>query len=112
MKVSILDDYCDTLRTLDCFGKLDGHDVTVWTDHTDDVDVLASRLQDTEVLVLIRERTAIRAPLLFLLRFWVETLRTSTPVARHLAPQSFWSNLSRVPQNRSLYLCCVSAPLP
>ena len=64
MRVTILDDYCDTLRTLDCFTKLDGHDVTVWTDHTDDIDVLTSRLRDTEALVLIRERTAIRAPLL------------------------------------------------
>ena len=64
MKVSILDDYCDTLRTLDCFAKLDRHDVTVWTDHTDDVDVLASRLHDTEALVLIRERTAVHAALL------------------------------------------------
>jgi len=64
MKVSILDDYCDTLRTLECFAKLDGHDVTVWTDHIDDIDVLAERLHDTEALVLIRERTAIRAPLL------------------------------------------------
>ena len=64
MKVTILDDYCDTLRTLDCFSKLDDHDVTVWTDHTDDIDVLVDRLQDTEALVLIRERTAIRAPLL------------------------------------------------
>jgi D-3-phosphoglycerate dehydrogenase len=64
VKVTILDDYCDTLRTLDCFTKLDGHDVTVWTDHTDDVEVLAERLRDTEALVLIRERTAVRAPLL------------------------------------------------
>ena len=64
MKVTILDDYCDTLRTLDCFRTLDDHDVTVWTDHTDDIDVLADRLRDTEALVLIRERTAIRAPLL------------------------------------------------
>jgi len=64
VRVTILDDYCDTLRTLDCFAKLDGHDVTVWTDHSDDVDVLATRLADTEALVLIRERTAIRAPLL------------------------------------------------
>ena len=30
MKISILDDYFDTLRTLDCFHKLDGHDVTIW----------------------------------------------------------------------------------
>ena len=64
MKISILDDYFDTLRTLPCFGKLDGHDVTVWNDHVQDIDVLAERLRDTEVLVLIRERTQIRAPLL------------------------------------------------
>jgi D-3-phosphoglycerate dehydrogenase len=64
MKISILDDYFDTLRTLACFSKLDGHEVTVWTDHMQDTDVLAERLKDTEVLVLIRERTQIRAPLL------------------------------------------------
>ena len=64
MKITILDDWFDTLRTLPCFAKLEGHQVTVWTDHVEDVDVLAQRLADTEVLVLIRERTAIRAPLL------------------------------------------------
>ena len=64
MKISILDDYHDTLRSLDCFQKLAGHEVTIWNDHVQDVDALAERLRDTEVLVLIRERTEIRAPLL------------------------------------------------
>ncbi len=64
MNITILDDYFDTLRTLDCFRKLDGHRVTVWNDHVDDVDELAQRLADTEVLILIRERTAIRRPLI------------------------------------------------
>ncbi|TMH02663.1 MAG: D-2-hydroxyacid dehydrogenase family protein [Betaproteobacteria bacterium] len=64
MKISILDDYHDTLRTLGCFGKLAGHDVEIWNDHVQDVDTLAKRLKDTEALVLIRERTQIRAPLL------------------------------------------------
>ena len=64
MKISILDDYHDTLRTLDCFGKLSGHDVTIWNDHLQETDALAGRLKDTEILVLIRERTKIRAPLL------------------------------------------------
>jgi D-3-phosphoglycerate dehydrogenase len=64
MKISILDDYFDTLRTLDCYRKLTGHDVTIWNDHVQDVDTLAERLKDTEVLVLIRERTQIREPLL------------------------------------------------
>ena len=64
MKISILDDYHDTLRTLDCFKKLAGHELTIWNDHVQDVDALAERLRDTEALVLIRERTEIRAPLL------------------------------------------------
>jgi D-3-phosphoglycerate dehydrogenase len=64
MKISILDDYFDTLRTLPCFEKLKGHDVEVWNDHVQDVETLAARLRETEVLVLIRERTEIRAPLL------------------------------------------------
>ena len=64
MKISILDDYHDTLRTLDCFKKLSGHEIKIWNDHVQDVDALAERLRDTEVLVLIRERTEIRAPLL------------------------------------------------
>jgi D-3-phosphoglycerate dehydrogenase / 2-oxoglutarate reductase len=64
MKISILDDYHDTLRTLTCFQKLAGHDVEIWTDHVQDVDILAQRLKDAEVLVLIRERTNIRASLL------------------------------------------------
>src|SRR5438128_11378782 len=64
MQISILDDYHDTVRTLTCFKKLDGHDVTVWNDHVQDIDALADRLKDTEVLVLIRERTKIRAALL------------------------------------------------
>lgn len=64
MKVTILDDWYDTLRHLPCFAKLDGHDVTIWNDHVDDIDALAERLKDTEALVLFRERTAIRKALL------------------------------------------------
>ena len=64
MKVAILDDYHDTLRTLECFRRLDGHDVEVWTDHEQDTERLAARLKDAEALVLIRERTKIQAPLL------------------------------------------------
>jgi D-3-phosphoglycerate dehydrogenase len=64
VKISILDDYFDTVRTLDCFAKLAAYDVQIWNDHVQDVDVLAERLSDTEALVLIRERTQIRGPLL------------------------------------------------
>ena len=64
MKISILDDYFDTVRTLACFGQLAGHEVAVWNDHVQDLEALTERLRDTEVLVLIRERTQIRAPLI------------------------------------------------
>src|SRR5580692_10914739 len=64
MKVSILDDYHDTVRTLPSFEKLKGRDVTIWNDHVQDTDALVERLRDTEVLVLIRERTKIRNALL------------------------------------------------
>jgi D-3-phosphoglycerate dehydrogenase len=64
MNVAILDDWFDTLRTLECFEKLAGHDVTVFTDHVQDTDALAERLAGFDALVLIRERTEIRAPLL------------------------------------------------
>ncbi|MGZ5145847.1 MAG: D-2-hydroxyacid dehydrogenase family protein [Burkholderiales bacterium] len=64
MKITILDDYQNVVRTLDAFKKLEGHDVTIWNDHTKDNDVLAERLKDTEALVLIRERTPIRAALI------------------------------------------------
>jgi D-3-phosphoglycerate dehydrogenase len=63
MNIAIFDDYHDTVRTLPCFAKLAGHAVTIWNDHVEDTDALAARLADAEALVLIRERTAIRAPL-------------------------------------------------
>ena len=64
MKIAILDDWFDTLRGLPCYAKLQGHDVTVFTDHVEDPATLAARLTDTEALVLFRERTAITADLL------------------------------------------------
>lgn len=64
MKVHILDDWFDTLRTLPCYAKLENHDVTVWTDHVEDPAVLASRLEAADAVVLFRERTKITADLL------------------------------------------------
>jgi D-3-phosphoglycerate dehydrogenase len=64
MNITVLDDWQDTVRTLPAFAKVADHQVTIWNDHTKDVDVLAKRLADTEALCLIRERTPIRAALL------------------------------------------------
>lgn len=64
MKVHILDDWFDTLRTLPCFELLSDHDVTVWTDHEPDPAALSERVYEAEALVLFRERTKIGADLL------------------------------------------------
>lgn len=63
MNISILDDYQNIVPALASFSKLAGHSVKVWNDHSKRVDTLASRLKDTEALVLIRERTPIPAAL-------------------------------------------------
>ena len=64
MKITVLDDYQNTVRTLPAFQKVARFDVEIWNDHVKDVDVLAERLKDTEALALIRERTPIQRPLL------------------------------------------------
>jgi D-3-phosphoglycerate dehydrogenase len=64
MKIAILDDYQDTVRRLDCFKLLDGHDVKVFTNSARGAGQLAVRLASFDALVLIRERTAFPRPLL------------------------------------------------
>jgi len=64
MHVVIPDDYQDVVRTLDCFEKLNGFDVTIYSDSVKDVETLATHFQEADALVLIRERTAIREELL------------------------------------------------
>jgi D-3-phosphoglycerate dehydrogenase len=64
VKIAVLDDWQDTVRTLPAFAKVRDHDVTIWNDHTKDVDELARRLKDVQAVTLLRERTPIRAPLI------------------------------------------------
>ena len=64
MKLAILDDWFDTLRGLPCFARLEGIDVTVFTDHEPDLERLAARLQGFDAVVLFRERTAITRALI------------------------------------------------
>lgn len=64
MNITILDDYQDVVRHLDCFPILSGHNVRVFNDRARGEGQLAVRLRDTEALVLIRERTRITATLL------------------------------------------------
>lgn len=64
MRITILDDYQDAVRQLDCFKILDGHDVQILKQSYADPHELAEKLKNTEALVLIRERTKISAELL------------------------------------------------
>jgi len=64
MKIAILDDYHDSARSTRAFAALENHDVTVWTDHTENTETLAARLKDIEALILIRERTTVTSELL------------------------------------------------
>jgi D-3-phosphoglycerate dehydrogenase / 2-oxoglutarate reductase len=64
MKIAILDDYQDCVRTLDCFGRLRGHDVRVLNETIADPRELAARLDGVEALVLIRERTRVTRELI------------------------------------------------
>ena len=64
MNIVILDDYQDAVRKLSCAACLDGFNVKVFTNTVKGVGQLAVRLRDAEVIVLIRERTAITRQLI------------------------------------------------
>jgi D-3-phosphoglycerate dehydrogenase len=64
MKIAILDDYQDAVRTLPCFSLLDGHEVKVFNSSARGMGQLAIRLAAFDALVLIRERTSLPRALL------------------------------------------------
>ncbi|WP_085317303.1 D-2-hydroxyacid dehydrogenase family protein [Derxia lacustris] len=64
MNIAVLDDYQDAVRHLDCFKRLDGHTVKIFTNTVKGVGQLSVRLRDAEALVLIRERTRLNAAVL------------------------------------------------
>ena len=63
MKIAILDDYQNVVESLECYSKLEQHDVTVFTE-TYPEDELVLKLREFDALVLIRERTDITESLL------------------------------------------------
>ncbi|MDI9310514.1 MAG: D-2-hydroxyacid dehydrogenase family protein [Limnohabitans sp.] len=64
MKITILDDYQNIIQKLDCFNLLEGQEVQILHTSEKDTDQLSKLLQDTEILVLTRERTEISESLL------------------------------------------------
>jgi D-3-phosphoglycerate dehydrogenase / 2-oxoglutarate reductase len=64
MNIVIPDDYQDCVKTLDCFSKLEAHQVTIYNDTVKDIDALVERFKDAQAIVLTRERTRINEELL------------------------------------------------
>jgi D-3-phosphoglycerate dehydrogenase len=64
MRVAILDDFQDVVRHLDCFVRLAGHEVKVFSHRAKGLGQLAARLAGFDAIVLTRERTAVGEALL------------------------------------------------
>ena len=64
MNLTVLDDYTNIVRTLPCINTLGDNALTVYTDCERSIDVLADRLQHTDALLLLRERTRVTAELI------------------------------------------------
>lgn len=64
IKITILDDYQNAVKTLNCFKKIEHLPVEIINYNETDEDKLAELLHDTTILVLIRERTKISESLL------------------------------------------------
>jgi D-3-phosphoglycerate dehydrogenase len=58
MKIAVIDDYQNAFKTLNCFAKLSGHQVTSFTDTETDPVRLAERLKDFDVVVLTQQRSS------------------------------------------------------
>src|SRR5262245_54936397 len=64
MKIVIPDDYQDMVDQLECFSLIRHHDVTRYRTPARDLDELAGRLRDADVVVSIRERVEFSRALL------------------------------------------------
>lgn len=67
MKITILDDYQNVIKDLNCFNLLKGQNVQILNHTEKNSASLAEKLYDTSILILIRERTTIDENLLKLL---------------------------------------------
>ena len=85
MKIAILDDYQNAVKSLECYRKLEQHDVTVFTE-TYPENELVLKLYDFEALVLIRERTEITESLLSKLPN-LKVISQTGKVSNHIDPQ-------------------------
>ncbi len=91
MKIAILDDFQDSVRRLECFKMLDGHDVKVFDNPTRGIGQLAIWLAPFNVLVLIREHSVFSRALLQKLPN-LEVISHTGKVSGHIDVQSATEN--------------------
>ncbi|GMM90930.1 D-2-hydroxyacid dehydrogenase family protein [Vibrio fortis] len=85
MKIAVLDDYQNAVQDLDCFGLLEGQDVTVFNESYSEQE-LVEKLANVQALVLIRERTQITESLLSKLPN-LEVISQTGKVSNHIDVQ-------------------------
>ena len=64
MNIVILDDYQDAVRKLECASKLEAYPAKVYTNTVKGLAQLSVRLKDADIIVLIRDRTALNRALI------------------------------------------------
>lgn len=64
MNIVILDDYQDAVRKLECAAKLEKYNAKVYTNTVKGIGQLSVRLKDTDIIILIQERTHINRQLI------------------------------------------------
>lgn len=83
MNITILDDYQNIIRTLNCFKMLRGQNIKILHQAEKDPIKLSTLLKDAEVIVLTRERTQINDALLSLLPN-LKLISQTGKIANHL----------------------------
>lgn len=83
MNITILDDYQNIIRTLNCFKMLRGQNIKILHQAEKDPIKLSTLLKDAEIIVLTRERTQINDALLSLLPN-LKLISQTGKIANHL----------------------------
>jgi len=57
VKIAVVEDYADVFRRSPAFPRLEGHEVAIHTEPETDLDKLARKLADADIVVLTQQRT-------------------------------------------------------
>ena len=95
MKITILDDYQNAVQDLNCFKLLKEQNVQILNYTEKNSALLAEKLFDTSIIILIRERTNIDENLLKLL----PNLKLISQTGKISNPSNIWPNFCCLVRN-------------